>query len=417
MKEILLYADLKEAERERRIKSYLESNENNKLSKQQLKTLNDYYEQMVSDSRAQETINAYMHKLKKFGEFLNKPYEKVTAEDFRKFIVHLDSNKAKLNYINGFKIVLRVFYKHILGLKDNDDPLLKNLKIKRAGPVKTPSDCLDQDEIKSLINATENYRDRFLIHGLYESGLRKSEYMNLKFKDIKIHQNYAEIISVNGKTGFRKMPIPLITSFPDLIALKNNHPYKDNPEAPVFINLDRPDRGLGAYGLNDSLIKYKKKAGIQKGVYPHIFRHSRLTHLGEQGFTEMELRLFAGWSPSSTMAAHYVHSKGRAVKNKILSNNGIETEDSKQDKVVQKKLEPVHCMRCGLINSAGSKYCRDCGAIIDLRTAFKLQEATDVSSTVIQKTYEEKGAINKDLIKEVLRDMIKSGDIDLQQFA
>lgn len=405
------YSDLKTSERDRRIKSYLENGDSNKLLKKQLTTLKEFYEEMISQSRSEETVSSYLHKLKKFGEFIKKPYEDITENDFKKFIVHLNNNKAKLNYINGFKIVLRVFYKYLLKLKDNNDPLLCPLKVKRAGPVKTPSDCLDQEEIKSLINATENYRDRFLIHGLYESALRKSEYMNLKIKDIELYSNFAEIKSVNGKTGFRKMKIPLITSFPDLVSMLNHHPYREDPESPLFVNIDHPDRGLGPYGLNDSLLKYKKKISLNKGVYPHIFRHSRLTHLGEQGFTEMELRLFAGWTDSSPMASHYVHSRGKAVQNKILSKNGIETESNEKDKIIQKKLEPVHCLRCGLINSAGSKYCRDCGAIIDLRTAFKLQEATDFSSNVIQKTYEKKGSISKELMKEVLKEMIKVGDI------
>ncbi|MEA2037691.1 MAG: tyrosine-type recombinase/integrase, partial [Nanoarchaeota archaeon] len=299
MVEIKHYTELKTKERDKRIKSYLENGEYNKLSKAQLKTLNDYYEDLIAMSRSEETISCYLHKLKLFGEFTKKPYEKINpdvdpnGEHFKKFIVHLNKRKAKLNYINGFKIVLRVFYKHLLSVKDNIDPFFKHLKVKRAGAVKTASDCLSQEDVKQLINSAENYRDKFLMHGLYESGLRKSEYMNLKLKDIRIHQNYAEIISVNGKTGFRAMAIPLITSFPDLVSLLNHHPFRDNPEAPIFVNLDHPKRGLGPYGLNDSLRKYQKKAGLKKKCYPHIMRHSRMTHLGDQGFSEMDLRLFA----------------------------------------------------------------------------------------------------------------------------
>lgn len=390
------------------------------MTEVQLKTLRRYYKELISESYSEESVLSYLHKLKKYGEFVKKPFEKVKSEDFRDFVVALREGKitkynkpATLNYINGFKIVLKVFYKKLLKIESNSDPFFRPLKIKRQGAVKTASDVLNQEEIKQLVNSTDNYRDRALIHCLYESGLRKSEFMNLKIKDIRLNSKYAEILSVNGKTGFRDMPIPLITSHPDIITLLNSHPMKDDPESPLFVNLDKNNTGLGVYGLNDSLRKYQKKTGLKKKCYPHIFRHSRLTHLGELGFSEMELRIFAGWTAQSPMASVYCHIKGKSVSNKILGKNGIKTEESEQQKKIEKTLKQVECPRCNTTNSAGMKYCGSCGSIIDIKTAIEEQKAIKFSSDIINTTFKQKGGITRDLVKEAVKDLIKAGEITL----
>lgn len=111
------------------------------------------------------------------------------------------------------------------------------------------------------------------------------------------------------------------------------------------------------------------------------------------------------------MAGVYVHSQGKTVRNKMLKSNGIQTDETQKEKAQQKELEPVQCMRCAKINSAGAKFCMDCGAIIDLRTAFKLQDATRWSSDVLERTFKEKGSISKELIKEVLKEMMVKGEL------
>ena len=54
--------------------------------------------------------------------------------------------------------------------------------------------------------------------------------------------NYGAFINVDGKTGSR--PIRLVKSVPNLANWLDNHPQKEDPEAPLWIILEKPKFGL-----------------------------------------------------------------------------------------------------------------------------------------------------------------------------
>ena len=113
------------------------------------------------------------------------------------------------------------------------------------------------------------------------------------------------------------------------------------------------------------------KAGIKKNVYPHAFRHGRLTDLAKRGFNEMELRIFAGWTKESNMPATYLHLSGADIEKKLLAKNGIVEDDSDERDI---ELKPVECTRCKTRNPAGAKYCYICSMILDHKLAVEVQD-------------------------------------------
>ena len=97
---------------------------------------------------------------------------------------------------------------------------------------------------------------------------------------------------------------------------------KNNQNAPLFITYNRYGSGkkeLNIHTVQNRLKVIAAQAGIQKRVHPHGIRHARLTDLSKQGFSEMELRIIAGWESSSLMPAVYVHLSGADVENKVLA--------------------------------------------------------------------------------------------------
>ena len=86
---------------------------------------------------------------------------------------------------------------------------------------------------------------------------------------------------VDGKTGMRRVRI--IFSSPYLATWLETHPFRDNPESFVWV-------GIGTVGRNvpmryDAIRMHLKRiatrAGIKKRIHPHLFRHSRSTHLAK----------------------------------------------------------------------------------------------------------------------------------------
>ena len=115
--------------------------------------------------------------------------------------------------------------------------------------------------------------------------------------------------------------------------------------------------------------KITRKAGIKKRVYPHLFRHSRATHLASH-LTEAQMKQYFGWVQASKMASVYVHLSGRDVDKALLRLNGIEVEEDREEL----KFKPKICPRCKASNSPDAKFCSKCGFCLDERTAVELEE-------------------------------------------
>ncbi len=175
------------------------------------------------------------------------------------------------------------------------------IKISRKDSKKLPEDLLSEEEIEKLINACGHPRDRALVASLYESGARISELGNLKIKHVKFDQ-YGAVLMVDGKTGMRRVRI--IFSSPYLATWLENHSFRDNPEAFVWVGIGTVGRNVPMqYGAIRMLLKrIAERAGIKKKIHPHLFRHSRSTHLAKH-LTEAQMKQYldgfraAVWQP------------------------------------------------------------------------------------------------------------------------
>lgn len=170
----------------------------------------------------------------------------------------------------------------------------------RLSPVKTgklPEELLTPSEICDLIEAARSLEDRAFLISLWESGARIGELLTLTRSRVQ-HDTMGAVILVEGKTGMRRLR--LIESASLLDEWISCRSYKQD-------DLIFP----GSYKAYTKRLKHlARKAGIEKRVYPHLFRHSRATYLA--GFlTEYQLKTFMGWTPGSNMAAIYVHLAGQ----------------------------------------------------------------------------------------------------------
>ncbi|MDQ1255196.1 MAG: integrase/recombinase XerD [Euryarchaeota archaeon] len=110
------------------------------------------------------------------------------------------------------------------------------------------------------------------------------------------------------------------------------HPSKDCPEAPLWFNFAKREKSLKPLryeAIRMRLNKIAKKAGINKKIHPHLFRHSRCTHMANY-LTEAQMNAYFGWVQGSGMPSVYVHLSGRDVDGAVLKANGIINKDSTQ---------------------------------------------------------------------------------------
>ena len=345
-----------------RIKTLLEYPD---YTAKQKKVMFDFYGYCQRKGLRLESQRAYLQNLKLLFKHLDNALNP-NKKDIDKYLSYLDKTyKSKTD--TERRMFLIKFYSWFFDKKWENIPFLKNLSIKKINGMKLPEEILSPNEIKACVSVANNFRDKCIIILLYELAARKGEFLQLKVKHIEIKEHQGKkfgfVTVPMGKTESRKLPI--IYSLPHVINHLNSHPNRDDPNAPLFVNQGAwLGRALGEDGLKRLLQINGRNAGIKKKIYPHLYRHSRLTELAKE-LTEQELKKFAGWTPNSNMASVYVHLSGTDVSDKILANAGlIDFKKGNKSSV----LLSIECPSCLHLNSSDTKICK-CGKILDLKTA------------------------------------------------
>lgn len=158
-------------------------------------------------------------------------------------------------------------------------------------------------EIKKLVIASANFRDRCIIKTLYWLGLRRHEVVALDVRDIDFERKRVNVRQ--GKGGKTRI-VPMIED--DLIGdLK--HLIGHRKEGPVF--LSNQDKNLSLRAINYIVEDTGLKAGIEnphpgrKHLNPHLFRHSIARFLKSKGFSAEWIQNFLGHQSYKTTMDMY----------------------------------------------------------------------------------------------------------------
>lgn len=309
--------------------------------------------------------------------YIKNDFDKATKEDLIDAVLKLDSREDISVWTKAsYKAILKKFYKWLV-YRDNyreeqgHPEIIRWLKTnigKKDQPKVQASDILTEKEINKLIEVTEHPRDKAFISMLYELGARIGEIGILKIKDIS-RDKYSFIVDLSGKTGHRTPRI--VESDPYLTAWLNAHPLKSDPNAPLWIMIgDRNKNKRMEYRTFRALVlRVAKRAKIRKRIYPHLFRHTRVTHLlANKQINESQAKVYFGWTPDSKILSTYSHLVSQDVNNTMLEIHGIKTQENKKEPRVKQ------CPRCKTIVHKDDLFCGKCSCVLDVNTAIKLDE-------------------------------------------
>ncbi len=248
---------------------------------------------LATERNASElTIKAYREDLFGLVEWLEQTRGEVprpsamSPQDLRSFQAALQQAGYARSTISRKLASLRSFYRFAMrqGIaSDNPAKPLRNPRRQRKLP-----HVLSNKEVGSLLLAppsdeTMGLRDRAILETMYSAGLRVSELVALRDRDIDTDQ---QIIRVRGKG--RKERISPLGSYAfraiNRYAKKRIRDPKTESlgqDAPVFVN--RFGRILTTRSVGRMLEKYIAVTGLDSRTSPHTLRHSFATHLLDRG--------------------------------------------------------------------------------------------------------------------------------------
>lgn len=361
------------------------------------KKIIDFHKELKINGISEATQLKYIDRLMTISTWVNKDFDKLTREDLINLI---DEHLTKRNdYTEStrrtFRIIIKRFFQWLKGHSKGEYPTevswIRSGSNNHNGKHKNPEDMLNDDDIEKMVNAVSHPRDKAYILTLAESGCRISELLTLTIKKV-CFDNYGSYFLVDGKTGTRR--IRVVNATPFLQSWLSVHPNKDNPNAPLWVNIGTTKNINNNSQENNSYkMQWKycmsyaaarkvlqvaaKKAGILKPVNPHNYRHSRATSLCSRGISGSFLNEIFGWTQGGRTQSVYLHLSGKNVDDVLLNKAyGIQTQESNNE---QPKMFPLKCFSCGQLNESNSTRCKRCNTLIGQLSNEDIEEQKTIS--------------------------------------
>jgi integrase/recombinase XerD len=154
-------------------------------------------------------------------------------------------------------------------------------------------------------------RDTAMLELLYATGLRVSELISLTMNSINWQVGF---LIVMGK-GSKERVVPIGKTAYDCVRryVDEARPRLLKSKTTEVLFLNRFGGALSRQGLWKIIVHYAQKAGLQKNVHPHTFRHSFASHLLEGGADLRAVQVMLGHADISTTQI-YTHVTRERLK-------------------------------------------------------------------------------------------------------
>jgi len=227
-----------------------------------------------------------------------------------------------------------------------------------------PEDLLTAEEVQRVIDAADNLRDKALISVLAETGFRASELATLKIKSVMADENGYRISLQHSKTLLRTVRMAFYT-----IHLKRwliAHPAKDDGNAPLWVTIEGHNKGqrMGYAQVRMAILRAAKRAGVDKQVNPHAWRHLKVSRLAALGLNEAQICQTMGWTQGSKMMKVYSHLSEKQTDDAYLAALGLRKNENKQVIIAANA-----CPHCGATNKPNEETCFSCRLPLQLGAA------------------------------------------------
>ncbi len=187
--------------------------------------------------------------------------------------------------------------------------ILKNditLGIKRPKREKRLPTVLTKEEVKKMLDSVDTRKSKLMISLIYACGMRVSEIINLKIKDLNFEERIGNILQAKGKKD-------RVFNLPNFLFNNLKKQVTKQKERNQEFLFSGPKGRLSSRNIQKIVSNVAKKAGIKKDVHCHTLRHSFATHLLENNVDIRKIQELLGHSDLSTTQI-YTHISREELK-------------------------------------------------------------------------------------------------------
>jgi integrase/recombinase XerD len=263
-----------------------------------------------------KTIKSYVNIVAVYARYVGKSPELTDCEDARAYMVYLlEERGSSLSHLSQTYSAIKVLFVQVLRRDGCGD------KIPRPNRAKTLPSVMSMEEVGRLVSSLTNIKHRTMLQVLYGTGLRVSELVGLRIRDIDSGRN---TITVRHGKGAKDRQIPLS---PTLLQLLRDYWKLYRPKEFLFEN-GRSDAQMSERTVQAVFEHAKKASGINKKISAHTLRHSYATHLLEAGTDLVTIRNQLGHSSISTTTVYLHLQTGSVGAKDLLQSLDMEHRDA-----------------------------------------------------------------------------------------
>lgn len=267
------------------------------------------------------TITNYSIDIEEFYVFLKKEnitrLQDVDYKVLRKYLNYMTENKYSNKTISRKLSSLRTFFKYLVKkeiINDNPMILISNPKEEKKLPK-----YLNYGEIEKILEmpnkeTTLGLRNACILEILYSTGIRVSELVNLKIRDIDF---YNKKIRVLGK-GNKERIVLFGNRCENLLEryIKESRAVL-NKKKVEYLFLNNLGQNISVRSIENTIDKIEKEACLKFSISPHVFRHTFATHLLDNGADLNSVKELLGHENLNTTAI-YTHVSNERLRKVYL---------------------------------------------------------------------------------------------------
>jgi site-specific recombinase XerD len=217
---------------------------------------------------SQKTLKSYRHCLRDFFTFLGGDIERLDQDRVKQFLLSLERGGASPQTRNVYLSAIKFFYGCVVTTGSRIE--IRTAKRSKSLPV-----VLSRDDIDKILDATQNPKHKLLLGLSYAAGLRVSEAVALRARDVDLRELTIHIKEAKGKKDrITIVPAKLVSGIRDFIIGKESDDFVFSSEQGGSLTT-RTAQKIFEHAL--------RKSGIMKSATFHSLRHSFATHLLENG--------------------------------------------------------------------------------------------------------------------------------------
>lgn len=272
----------------------------------------------VNKKYSNNTIISYKDDVIEFYNIVDKDIININEDKVRIYLSYLYDKKLNRNTVSRKLSSIRNFYNYLYKMEIVNNNYFK--EIHNPKKIQGLPQFLKEEEIDKLFEVPDTktplgQRNLLIIEMLYATGVRVSELVNIKIKDI---DKYNESIKINGKGS--KERIVFYGSFCKHsleVYLKDGRSKLDKKNN-EYLFLNKNGNRLSDRMIRNILDDLIIKSGVNKHIFPHMIRHTFATDMLNSGADLITVKELLGHENIDTTSI-YTHITDEQIK-KVYDN-------------------------------------------------------------------------------------------------